>query len=112
MPVGVASSSPRERLQRTLGRAGLLDAFDVTVAGDEVANGKPAPDMFLLAAERLGADPTECVAIEDSAPGVEAAVAAGMYTIGICRVPGTEASLAAAHVVVHSLTVDTILGVA
>ena len=57
VPVGVASSSPRERLHRTLRRAGLLDAFDVTVAGDEVANGKPAPDMFLLAAERLGVAP-------------------------------------------------------
>jgi HAD superfamily hydrolase (TIGR01509 family) len=112
VPVGVASSSPRERLERTLGRAGLLDAFDVTVAGDEVANGKPAPDMFLLAAERLGVAPEDCVAIEDSGPGVQAAVAAGMYTIGICRVPGTEASLAAAHVVVDSVTVDTILGAA
>ncbi len=50
IPVGVASSSPRERLHRTLRRAGLLDAFDVVVAGDEVTNGKPAPDMFLLAA--------------------------------------------------------------
>ena len=56
VPVAVASSSPRERLQRTLGRAGLLDAFDVVVAGDEVEHGKPAPDMFLLAAERLGVE--------------------------------------------------------
>jgi HAD superfamily hydrolase (TIGR01509 family) len=70
IPVGVASSSPRARLHRTLSRAGMLGAFDVTVAGDEVANGKPAPDMFLLAAERLGAAPADCVAIEDSPPGV------------------------------------------
>ena len=109
VPVAVASSSPRERLRRTLGRAGLLDAFDVTVSGDEVANGKPAPDMFLLAAERLGVAPSACVAIEDSPPGVASAVAAGMTTIGIVRVPGTEASLAAAHVVVDSLSADSIL---
>ncbi len=109
VPVGVASSSPRERLRRTLGRVGLLDFFDVTVSGDEVANGKPAPDMFLLAAERLGVAPEACVAIEDSPPGVASAVAAGMTTIGVMRVPGTEASLAAAHVVVDSLSADSIL---
>jgi HAD superfamily hydrolase (TIGR01509 family) len=112
IPVAVASSSPRERLQRTLGRAGLLDAFDITVAGDEVANGKPAPDMFLLAAERLGVEPEACVAIEDSPPGVQAAVAAGMVTIAVCRVPGTEETLAAAHRVVDSLTADSIVGAA
>ena len=88
IPVAIASSSPRERLHRTLSRAGLLDAFDVTVAGDEVANGKPAPDMFLLAAERLGVAPEDCVVIEDSPPGVRAGVAAGMRTIAVCRVPG------------------------
>jgi HAD superfamily hydrolase (TIGR01509 family) len=109
VPVGVASSSPRERLHRTLSRAGLLDAFDVIVAGDEVTNGKPAPDMFLLTAERLGAAPDVCVAVEDSAPGVQAALAAGMHTIAVCRVPGTEATLAAAHRVVDSLSADTIL---
>jgi HAD superfamily hydrolase (TIGR01509 family) len=109
VPVGVASSSPRERLHRTLQRAGLLDAFDVTVAGDEVEHGKPAPDMFLLAAERLGVAPADCVAVEDSAPGVNAALAAGMHTIAVCRVPGTEATLAAAHRVVDSLTAETIL---
>jgi HAD superfamily hydrolase (TIGR01509 family) len=109
VPVAVASSSPRERLHRTLRRALLLDAFDVTVAGDEVAHGKPAPDMFLLAAERLGVPPQACVAIEDSPPGVQAAVAAGMMTIAVCRVPGTEASLAAADRVVDSLSADSIL---
>ncbi len=109
VPVAVASSSPRERLERTLGRAGLLDAFDITVAGDEVANGKPAPDMFLAAAGRLGVEPRACIAIEDSPPGVEAANAAGMRTLAVCRVPGTEHTLAAADRVVHALTADVIL---
>ena len=106
IPVGVASSSPRERLQRTLSRAGLLDAFDVTVAGDEVTNGKPAPDMFLLAAERLGVPPERCIVVEDSPPGVQAGVAAGMHTIGVSR---TGASLAGADRVVDFLTADLIL---
>jgi len=109
VPVAVASSSPRERLHRTLGRAGLLDAFDVTVAGDEVSRGKPAPDMFLLAAARLGVEPGACVVIEDSPPGVQAGRAAGMVTVAVCRVPGTEASLAAADRVVDTVTADAIL---
>jgi HAD superfamily hydrolase (TIGR01509 family) len=109
IPLAVASSSPRERLHRTLRRAGLLDVFDVTVAGDEVERGKPEPDMFLVAAERLGVDATDCVAIEDSPPGVAAARAAGMVTIAVCRVPGTEATLAAADRVVDVLTADEIL---
>jgi HAD superfamily hydrolase (TIGR01509 family) len=112
IPVGVASSSPRERLHRTLSRAGLLDEFDVVVAGDEVEHGKPPPDMFLLAAKRLGVPPDECIVIEDSPPGVQAGVAAGMVTIGVVRVPGTEATLADADRVVDSLTVDTILDAA
>lgn len=109
VPVAVASSSPRERLHRTLGRAGLLDAFDVVVSGDEVEHGKPAPDMFLLAASRLGVEPSACVVIEDSPPGVQAGLAAGMFTLAVCRVPGTEASLAAADRVVDTVTADAIL---
>ncbi len=109
IPVAVASSSPRERLDRTLSRAGLLDAFDVTVAGDEVTHGKPAPDMFLLAAERLGVPAETCIVIEDSPPGVRAGVAAGMHTIAVCRVPGTEASLAEADRVLDTVSADAIL---
>jgi HAD superfamily hydrolase (TIGR01509 family) len=109
VPVAVASSSPRERLHRTLGRAGLLDAFDVMVAGDEVEHGKPAPDMFLLAAERLGVPAGECIVVEDSPQGVQAGLAAGMVTLAVCRVPGTEASLAAADRILDSVTADAIL---
>ena len=109
VPVAVASSSRRERLERTLGRAGLLGEFDVTVAGDEVARGKPEPDMFLVAAERLGKAPGACIVIEDSPPGVAAGLAAGMLTLAVCRVPGTERSLAAADRVLDVLSADTIL---
>ncbi len=92
-----------------LGRAGLLDAFDVVVSGDEVEHGKPAPDMFLLAAARLGVEASACVVIEDSPPGVQAGLAAGMFTLAVCRVPGTEASLAAADRVVDTVSADAIL---
>ena len=90
--MAVASSSVRERLDRTLARVGLR--FEITIAGDEVEHGKPAPDMFLLAARRLSLPPERCVVVEDSGPGVAAGRAAGMKTLGVCRVPGTEATLA------------------
>jgi HAD superfamily hydrolase (TIGR01509 family) len=107
--VAVASSSARDRLQRTLSRAGLLDAFDAVVAGDEVARGKPAPDMFLLAAERLGVAPEACIVVEDSPAGVQAGLAAGMVTLAVCRVPGTEATLAAAHRMLDRVSAAAIL---
>jgi beta-phosphoglucomutase-like phosphatase (HAD superfamily) len=84
----------------------------VTVSGDEVVHGKPAPDMFLLAAERLGVDPGTCVVIEDSPPGVQAGLAAGMVTLAVCRVPGTEASLAAADRVIDTVSAAAILDAA
>lgn len=107
VPVAVASSSVRERLDRTLAGVGL--EFGITIAGDEVEHGKPAPDMFLLAAKRLGCEPSECVVIEDSAPGVAAGRAAGIPTLGVCRVPGTEASLAVADRVVNIISAAEIL---
>jgi HAD superfamily hydrolase (TIGR01509 family) len=106
-PVAVASSSVRERLDRTLASAGI--AFEISIAGDEIEHGKPAPDMFLAAAERLGLEPAECVAVEDSAPGVAAGRAAGIPTLGVCRVPGTEALLAAADRVVNRVRAAEIL---
>ena len=85
--VAIASSSPRERLDATLRAAGLDNLFEVTVAGDEVEHGKPAPDLFLTAAERLGVPPEECVAVEDSPSGVESALAAGMKVVAVARAP-------------------------
>jgi HAD superfamily hydrolase (TIGR01509 family) len=109
LAVAVASSSPRERLDRTLRRAGLAEAFAVSVAGDEIAHGKPAPDMFLAAAKRLGVAPAHCAVIEDSAPGVAAGRAAGMRTIGVARVPEDVARLADADLVVERLSADAVL---
>jgi HAD superfamily hydrolase (TIGR01509 family) len=103
--LAVASSSPRERLDRTLARAGL--AFAVTVAGDEVEHGKPAPDMFLKAAAELGVAPERCVVVEDSAPGVAAGRAARMPTLGVRRVD--HADLTGADAVVETISADAIL---
>jgi len=108
--VAVASSSPRARLDRTLRRAGLAEAFGVSVAGDEIEHGKPAPDMFLAAAAKLGIEPAACAVIEDSAPGVAAGLAAGMRTVAIVRDGEDSARLGDAHVVLRALGADAVLG--
>jgi HAD superfamily hydrolase (TIGR01509 family) len=107
--LAVASSSRRERLDRTLARAGLDTLFAVSVAGDEIARGKPAPDLFLEAAGRLRASPADCVVIEDSAPGVAAGRAAGMVTVGVLRDGVDPDALAGAHRVVRTLTPAAVL---
>ena len=109
LAVAVASSSPRSRLERTLHRAGLADTFAVTVAGDEIEHGKPAPDMFLRAAERMGVDPGGCAVIEDSPTGVAAGLAAGMRTVAVARAPRDVPALAGAHVVVETITPAVVL---
>lgn len=74
----VASSAWRRTVEGHLRGAGLLPRFHAIAAGDEVAHGKPAPDIFLLAAQRLGVPPAHCLVLEDSEPGARAAHAAGM----------------------------------
>jgi HAD superfamily hydrolase (TIGR01509 family) len=82
-PVCVASSSPPERIRASLNIVGYGDLFPGAVfSASEVTRGKPAPDLFLHAAGRLGVAPAECLVIEDSAPGVEAARRAGMTAFG------------------------------
>ncbi len=83
IPKAVATSSAREEAIYTLNRAGIADRFSIVVTGDQIKYGKPAPDIFLLAAERLGLDAKYCLALEDSEAGVSAATAAGMVTFMI-----------------------------
>jgi len=96
----VASSGRPERLKHALSLVGLYDRFHPHIfSATEVPRGKPAPDLFLYTAERMGVMPERCVVIEDSLPGVAAAVAAGMRVIGFvgashCR-PGDAARLSA-----------------
>ncbi|MEU3374821.1 HAD family hydrolase [Streptomyces sp. NPDC006660] len=83
LPVCVASSGSHEKMRHTLGVTGLHDRFAGRVfSSTEVARGKPAPDLFLHAARRMGVDPAACVVVEDSRPGVQAARAAGMRAFG------------------------------
>jgi HAD superfamily hydrolase (TIGR01509 family) len=82
-PLGVASSSPPELIRVVLAAAGLTARFRVTVSSEEVPKGKPAPDVYLAAAAKLGAQPTRCVAIEDSANGLRAAAAAGTVVVAV-----------------------------
>lgn len=78
VPIAVASSSHREWVEAALSGAGLRSCFDQTTAGDEVSEGKPSPEIYLKAAEKLGVDPARCIAIEDAPAGVASARAAGM----------------------------------
>jgi HAD superfamily hydrolase (TIGR01509 family) len=88
VPVGVASNSARPFVERVLSVAGLLDGkLDVVVTASEIDHPKPAPDLYLAACAALGADPARAAALEDSAIGVAAAVAAGMYVIAIPYFP-------------------------
>ncbi|MFZ0376877.1 MAG: HAD family hydrolase [Solirubrobacteraceae bacterium] len=83
LPACVASSSPPERLRFKLELTGLYDRFAGHIfSASEVANGKPAPDLFLHAADRMGVEPAGCVVVEDSRYGVQAARAAGMDVLG------------------------------
>jgi HAD superfamily hydrolase (TIGR01509 family) len=96
VPIAVASSSPRERVDLTLSHIGLSGRFEVTVSGDDVEHGKPAPDAYLAAAAGLVVEPGECLAVEDSGVGATAAVAAGMRVLGVAREPAEAGPLLAA----------------
>jgi HAD superfamily hydrolase (TIGR01509 family) len=89
-PMAVASNSQRRLVDLALAGSGLAQAFGAVVAGDEVANPKPAPDVYLEACRRLGARPDAAVAVEDSPRGAAAARAAGLFVIGIPYLPGLE----------------------
>lgn len=85
LPFCVASSGDHEKMNTTLGITGLLPRFAGRIFSvTQVARGKPAPDVYLFAARQLGAEPSACVVIEDTPPGVEAGVAAGMTVFGFC----------------------------
>jgi HAD superfamily hydrolase (TIGR01509 family) len=79
----LASSSRREWVEATLKGADFQGLFDVVISGEMVENGKPAPDIFLLAAATLGVPPESCLVLEDSPRGIEAAKAAGMLAVGV-----------------------------
>ncbi|MGH2711676.1 MAG: HAD family hydrolase [Actinomycetota bacterium] len=89
-PMAIASNSFHRLVDVALDGSPLKGQFEVVVAADDVDHPKPAPDLFLEACSRLGVTPTDAIAIEDSAPGVASAKAAGLYVIGIPAVEGVE----------------------
>lgn len=103
--LGLASSSNRPLIDAVLEMAGLSRLFEATVSSEEVPRGKPAPDVFLEAARRLGVEPERCVAIEDSANGLRSAHAAGMRVIAIPNLhyPPPPEALSLANVALESL---------
>lgn len=113
--LAVASSSPRPVILRVLERSGLAGEFAAVTSSDEVARGKPAPDVYLLAAHRLGVPAHEALAIEDSANGLRSAAAAGCRVVAVPRpqYPPPPEALALAAVTIGSLdelTVELLSG--
>jgi HAD superfamily hydrolase (TIGR01509 family) len=104
-PLAVASSSNRPLIDTVLEVAGLKDYFRATVSSEEVPRGKPAPDVYVEAARRLGFEPERCAAVEDSHSGIRAAMAAGMRVVAIPNpsYPPDPEALAQADVVIRSL---------
>jgi beta-phosphoglucomutase-like phosphatase (HAD superfamily) len=109
IPRALGSSSARRLVEATLGRFGLGESFEAVVTGDCVARPKPAPDIFLEAARRLGVAPGACVVLEDSLSGVEAARAAGMRVIAVPEHGATGFELRADAVVADLRAARTLL---
>ncbi len=101
--LAVGSSGPPENVALAVEKLDAADLFDAVVTGDDVLHGKPDPEVFALAAKRLGVRPARCVVIEDAPVGIAAAHAAGMLGIGLLSAGRTRADLAAADVIVTSL---------
>jgi HAD superfamily hydrolase (TIGR01509 family) len=94
VPMALASNSSRQLVSTALTTAGLTDAFDAIVTADDVAAAKPAPDVYLLACERLGVAPEDSLALEDSPSGIAAAKAAGLACIAVPQFAETDVSAA------------------
>jgi HAD superfamily hydrolase (TIGR01509 family) len=105
-PLGLASSSPAALIETVLSAASIRSLFAVTVSTEEVEHGKPAPDVYLTAAARLGVEPGRAVAVEDSSNGLRSAAAAGLRVIAIPhpRYPPDPDALSSASVVLASLS--------
>jgi len=104
-PLAIASSANRPLIDLVLGLSGFAGRFDASVSSEEVTSGKPAPEVYLAAAKRIGVDARSCVAVEDSASGLRSASAAGMRVIAIPNreFPPDRESVALAHTVLWSL---------
>ena len=105
-PLGLASSSPPILIETVLTAASLRPLFTATVSSEEVAHGKPAPDVYVTVADRLGVPPGSAAAVEDSSNGLRSAAAAGLQVVAVPhpRYPSDPDALALARVVLHDLS--------
>lgn len=103
IPRAIASSSPRVFIEAVLDKFGLQGEFDFVVSSEEVPRGKPSPDVYLRAAELLGADPARCVVLEDARHGIAAAKAAGMACIGYVNPNSGNQDLTQADLIVDEI---------
>ena len=102
-PLAIASSSPLWQIETVMDRLDIRAMIAAWASGFEVARGKPDPDVYLLAAERLGVSPARCVAFEDSGPGTQAAKNAGMYAVAVPSAETEGHSFERADLVLPSL---------
>jgi HAD superfamily hydrolase (TIGR01509 family) len=107
IPMAVASSSSRGIVELILSKIGVRHFFTAIVSGQDVLQGKPAPDCFLKAAEALGVDPKNCVVIEDSPPGVEGAKHAGMLCVGFANTHSGNPDLSSADLVLNDFSPES-----
>lgn len=104
VPMALASNSPRENIETKISyHQGWKQSFSVIIGGDEVKSGKPSPEIFLEAAKRLNIDPSSCLVIEDSLPGITAGKAAGMEVVAVPSIPKQSHLYASADEVINSL---------
>ena len=103
IPAAIASSSPRDFIEVVVSKFQLEDYFSCILSGEEVENGKPAPDIYVETAKKLGISPEECIVIEDSKNGVLAAKKAGMKCIGFKNINSGDQDLSKADCIVSSI---------
>jgi len=103
IPLGLATSSYRDWVNVQLDAVGMSGIFDAIVTGDEVQNGKPSPEIYLTVAQLLNINPTDCLAIEDSPSGIDAAVSSGIYTVAIKTDETAGLNISKANQIVNSL---------
>lgn len=104
VPMALASNSPKESVEQQISyHQGWIESFSVIIGGDKVRNGKPSPDIYLETAKQLKVEPSSCLVIEDSVPGVEAGKAAGMEVVAVPSIPKMSDRYVLADEIINSL---------
>lgn len=105
--LSVASSSARDNINFVLSKLNLGSYFDFIISGEEVTNGKPAPDIFLKVAEKFNFDPSKCFVIEDSANGIKAAISARMSAVGFSNNDSNQQDLSEADIIIKNFNKES-----